>query len=133
MSCDAAVAETAGGSTRTNSSGRDLYFHAVYSNLTGLGAGPRRRTTTIEVTALGTYFAEGVELIESKDSNMLEGADLLLHLFDNQNLRGRVLRADPVHALVQIDGRTWWLDRQSRGRVGRWVVREHVTLQTRPL
>ncbi len=86
---------------------------------------------TIEVTAFGTYFAEGVELIESEACNMLEGTDLLLRLFDNQKLTGRVLQADADRALVEIDERTWWLDRQPSGRVGRWVVRGDAALQSR--
>ncbi len=87
---------------------------------------------TVEVNALGTYFAEGIELIECEACNILEGADLVLHLFDNQKLRGRVLRADPDRALVEIDERTWWLDRQSSDQVGRWVVRPEATIQSRP-
>lgn len=88
---------------------------------------------TVEVNALGTYFAEGIELIESKACCMLEGADLLLHLFDNQKLRGRVLRADPDRALVEIDERMWWLDHNSSGQIGYWVVHgTDATFQRRP-
>jgi hypothetical protein len=47
----------------------------------------------VELTTSGTYFTEGLELVENKPFNMLEGVDLLLHLFDNKMLRGRVLRA----------------------------------------
>ncbi len=77
----------------------------------------------VELTTFGTYFAEGLELVENKPFNMLEGAELLLHLFDNQMLRGRVLRADPGRALVEVADRRWWLERQSDGYVGHWVVR----------
>jgi hypothetical protein len=77
----------------------------------------------VELTALATYLAEGVELIESKPFSLLEGAQLLLHLFNNQNLGGRVLRADAAHALVEVGEKRWWLDRQSSGRVHRWIVR----------
>jgi hypothetical protein len=78
---------------------------------------------TVKVTAFGTHFAEGLELLECKPFNMLEGADLIVRLFDNQKLRGVVLRADAAHVLVQIDENRWWLERQSSGHVGRWVVR----------
>ena len=78
---------------------------------------------TVEVTAFGTYFAEGIELVENLPFDMLGGADLLVHLFDSQKLTGRVLRADAARALVRIDEKSWWLERQTSGRVGRWVVR----------
>ena len=78
---------------------------------------------TVEVTAFGTNFAEGVELVENKPFTMLEGAPLVLHLFDNQEVRGRVLRTEATRALVELDEHRWWLERKSTGAVGRWVVR----------
>jgi hypothetical protein len=78
---------------------------------------------TVEVTAFGTYFAEGLELVEHLPFDMLEEADLLVHLFDNQKLTGCILRANAARALVRIDENTWWLERQTRGRVHRWIVR----------
>lgn len=79
--------------------------------------------TTVEVTAFSTCFTDGLELIESEAFDMLEGAGMLVHLFDNQKLTGVVLRADGAHALVQIGENKWWLERNQRGPVGLWVVR----------
>ncbi len=77
----------------------------------------------VELTTFGTSFAEGLELVENKPFNMLEGAELLLHMFDNKTLSGRVLRTDPCRVLVEFADRRWWLERQSDGYVGHWVVR----------
>jgi hypothetical protein len=77
---------------------------------------------TVEVTVFGTYFAEGAELVEHEPFHMQADAELLVHLFDNQELWGRVLRADPTGALVEIDDRRWWLARAPSGAVGRWVA-----------
>jgi hypothetical protein len=78
---------------------------------------------TVELSAFGTYFAEGIELIEAKPFNMLDGADLVVHLFDSQKLTGVVLRSDGAHALVQIGEQWWRLERNQSGQVGRWLVR----------
>ncbi len=78
---------------------------------------------TVEMTAFGNYLGEGLELIESRPFHVLEGAALLVHLFDNRKLRGRVLRTEPARALVEIGERRWWLERNSSGQVGRWMVR----------
>jgi hypothetical protein len=78
---------------------------------------------TVELTAFGTYFAQGVALIENKTFSLLEGADVLLRLFDDQKLTGVVLRADGAHALIQIDQDRWWLERNQNGQAGHWIVR----------
>ena len=78
---------------------------------------------TVELTAFGTYFAQGMALIENKTFSLLGGTDLRVHLFDDQKLAGVVLRADGAHALIQIDEERWWLERNRNGQAGRWIVR----------
>jgi hypothetical protein len=77
---------------------------------------------TVELTALGTYFAEGLELEIMNRLSLHDGSDLLLHLFDKQDIGGHVLRCEAERALVQVGEQKWWLQKQSGGRRERWTV-----------
>jgi hypothetical protein len=75
----------------------------------------------VEVLAFSTYGR--IEVIEGMPFNMVEGAQVVVHLFDKQKLTGVVLHADGTSAVIKIGENRWWLERRSRGPLSRWEVR----------